>query len=245
MPALPTMYDLKRIAVYPRLVRGRRREQHQPDFVARALELASYRRSAYEFLDATVANPDILFDADLGPHSVVLDVGAFDGEWALGINDRYGATVLSFELSPAIVPFLESATRDHPGVRPLPYGLGARNAALPVSRRGMGSSVFAKGSHDEWDEGLMRDVSEVWAELDLGDVDLMKINIEGGEYDLLERMVRTGLTSRVRCFLIQFHEHVPAAYRRRRRIRRALATSHGVVWDYPFAWEKWTRKAAE
>ena len=73
-------------------------------------------------------------------------------------------------------------------------------------------------------------------------VDLMKINIEGSEFPLLERMIDCDLLGEVRCFLIQFHEWHPGAYRRRRRIQRALAKTHTKVWDYPFIWEKWQRR---
>jgi hypothetical protein len=70
----------------------------------------------------------------------------------------------------------------------------------------------------------------------------MKINIEGAEFPLLERMIECNLLRKVDCFLIQFHEWHPGAYKRRRKIRKALSESHRLVWDYHFIWEKWVLK---
>lgn len=71
----------------------------------------------------------------------------------------------------------------------------------------------------------------------------MKINIEGGEFELLERMAEVDLLPKVDTFLIQFHEAVRGSHRRRRRIRKALAKTHRNTWDYYFAWERWDRQS--
>ena len=72
-------------------------------------------------------------------------------------------------------------------------------------------------------EVQIRDVAAVLDELGHTRIDYMKINIEGAEYDLLERMFETGWAHRVRYFLIQFHEwYGNAAHLRRWRIQRRL-----------------------
>ena len=42
-------------------------------------------------------------------------------------------------------------------------------------------------------------------------IDLLKINIEGGEYDILERMYKTGTINKVQNLQIQFHNFVEDA----------------------------------
>jgi hypothetical protein len=71
----------------------------------------------------------------------------------------------------------------------------------------------------------------------------MKVNIEGGEYDLFDRLVETDRLPRVQLVSVQFHEWHPHAHRRRRAIRRALRRSHQEVWCYPWVWELWQRRA--
>ena len=84
-------------------------------------------------------------------------------------------------------------------------------------------------------------VDRIWDELKLGQVDLMKINIEGAEFPLLDKMIKADLLNKVDCYMIQFHEWHPGAYRKRRRIREELSKTHRLEWEYYFVWEKWVR----
>jgi Methyltransferase FkbM domain len=88
----------------------------------------------------------------------------------------------------------------------------------------------------------IRDVAPVFAELDAERIDLLKMNIEGAEFDVLERLAETGWIDRIDELLIQFHDWAPAAPRRRRMIRRVLARTHTEVWNYPWVWERWVRR---
>jgi hypothetical protein len=72
--------------------------------------------------------------------------------------------------------------------------------------------------------------------------DLVKLNIEGGEYALLERLIATEHIKRIRDLQVQFHLNVPNARRRYRSIARALRKTHRLAWRYPFVWESWTRR---
>ena len=240
--SLPTTYQVKRAVLYPRILVKRRQERHQPDFMRHALELTNYSRSAYGFIGARMENHGILCDVTLGPGAVALDVGAYVGSWATAVSARTdGGTIHSFELSPAIVPHLLDAVAGDERIVPHAYGLGGADSTVLVSRRGLGSSVFNVDEAGS-DEGIIRDVAEVFRELELERVAVMKINIEGGEYDLLDRMAGAGLLDRVDCYLIQFHEWIRGAYSGRRRIHRELARTHRLVWDYPFVWKRWERQ---
>jgi len=75
----------------------------------------------------------------------------------------------------------------------------------------------------------------------IDEIDVLKINIEGGEYDLIDRLDQAGWLPRIRIVLVQFHEWHPKAYRRRRTNRRALQRHHREVWGYPWVWEQWQR----
>lgn len=189
-------------------------------------------------------NPGILTDGNLTASSLVVDVGAFDGSWALDILDRYQCRVESFELSPVFIPLLDERALSDPGWTVHPVGLGGAEAKVRVSRDFAGSSVFDNPHRDltEYDVGTIRDIAAVWTERGWDNVDFMKINIEGGEFELLDRMVETGLAPHVDTYLIQFHEWFPRSHSRRRQIRHALARTHSCVWDYPFAWERWDRR---
>ena len=69
----------------------------------------------------------------------------------------------------------------------------------------------------------------------------MKINIEGGEYAVLERMMETGIIGKCGELQIQFHEWYPEARALREKIVKSLSLSHYRTWNYPFVWENWKR----
>ncbi len=238
-------YQVHRIAGWPRQQLLRHRERHKPQHVIDMLEATRFRRPAYDFIVAMMVNPSILYDFDLSTDDLAVDVGAFEGEWASRISDTYGCTVDAFDLSPRFNEPLAAVADSHPKVQVHHVGLGAADELVRVSKKSMGSSAFAHpgdSSDQVWDEARIRDVAGVWDELGWTRVAAMKMNIEGGEYDLLERLIATGLHARVDAFTIQFHEWLPDAYRRRRRIRKALNQTHVCDWNYPFIWEKWSRR---
>ena len=88
----------------------------------------------------------------------------------------------------------------------------------------------------------IRDVHAVLTSLGIDRLDLVKINIEGGEFELLDRLHATGWLARTETLIVQFHEFAPDAYRARRRNRRQLAETHGCTWSYPWVYERWDRK---
>ena len=72
--------------------------------------------------------------------------------------------------------------------------------------------------------------------------DLMKINIEGGEYPLLLHMASTNNLSLVNQYQIQFHTFIKNASSMRKKIITSLSESHHRTWCYTFVWENWKKK---
>jgi FkbM family methyltransferase len=242
---LPSLYQLKKLVLMPYTLYMRHRERETSGFIRSALELHYYRPTFYEFIGATVSKPDILHDHALDEHSVVLDVGAYVGDWSQAVSERYSPRIFAFEPNPHSFKLLEEKAAIFPGLFPQFYGLGDRTEDLTISIRGLGSSLFESRDVDrESSRASARvvDIDEAWKNLGLDRVDFMKINIEGAEFPLLERMIECKLLDRVDSYLIQFHEWHPGAYRRRNRIRRELLKTHKLEWDYHFVWEKWSRR---
>jgi FkbM family methyltransferase len=241
----PSLYELKKAVLYPRKLYMRHRENLEPGFMRSAMELHYYRPAFYAWCGAVNANSRLLYEADINSDSIVLDAGAYTGEWAQAILDCYNPTIHAFEPDPRNYKHLEGRALAAPRLIPYEYGLGDRNERVRMTLEFLGSSVFADGNDKKnvpSAEVEIRDIADVWKTLALDHVDLMKINIEGAEFPLLERMIEADLLERVDCYLIQFHEWHPGAYRRRRNIRKALGNTHDLAWDYHFVWEKWTRK---
>jgi len=63
-------------------------------------------------------------------------------------------------------------------------------------------------------------------EYKIGRIDLMKINIEGGEYDLLEHLLDSAFISNIYNIQVQFHDFVPNAESRMNKIQESLSKTH-------------------
>lgn len=182
------------------------------------------------------------FDYPLAPGAVVVDAGGFDGRWAEKALERFGCSVHVFEPVPEFASAIEARLAGKPACVHR-YGLAgsAREADFWIA--GDGSSTFRRRGAPI--RVALRPAAEVFEELGLSRVDFMKINIEGGEYELMEHLLDRGLMARVGYLQVQFHDVVPHAARRMRAIHKRLAATHALDWRYEFVWESWHRRGAD
>ncbi|MCA9008814.1 MAG: FkbM family methyltransferase [Planctomycetaceae bacterium] len=178
----------------------------------------------------------------LNSESVVLDLGGYRGDWAHNIHERYGCTVHVFE---PVQSFADGIVRRFDGNEAIHVhrcGLGSTTRDERIGLSADASSMF----HSEGAQETIRivDAAAWFAEHDVPRVDLMKINIEGGEYELLERMLDTGLASRVENIQVQFHNLAVDSETRMNNILQRLQASHQPTYQYHFVWENWQRSAA-
>jgi len=183
-------------------------------------------------------------DYPLNAHSTVVDVGGFHGDFAHAITERFGCQVLLFEPMPAFAQQCHERFGLNPRVSVFDYGLGERDEELSMTVSSDASSFVREPQPNGTVVAQLRDVAAVWKELDLSHVDLMKINIEGGEYPLLRRMLESGLLENVGHLQVQFHDFVDNAEQQRNELRRQLADTHDETWCYTFVWENWSRSKA-
>jgi len=182
-------------------------------------------------------------DYSLDENSVVLDVGGYQGDFAQAMIDQFGCRVFLFEPMPVFSEQCTQRFASDPRVSVLPYGLGACDEQLFLSTSDDASSFFRNHDTNGSVTAQIHDVLSVWQKLGLEHVDLIKINIEGGEYPLLRRLIETKLIRQVGNIQVQFHNFVEDAVKQRNELRRQLQPSHNETWCYEFVWENWSRRA--
>ena len=179
-------------------------------------------------------------DYPLTLRSVVLDAGGYKGEWAAAIVAKYGCTVHVFEPVEEFAADARKALARYSSTHVHTFGLAG-------STREESFVVAADGSSALRGDGNRRvtlcAAADVLRELGVQKVDLIKINIEGGEYELLDHLLDRGLAERFENFQIQFHDFVPDAAARMDAILDRLSETHEPQWRYPFVWESWRRRA--
>ena len=179
---------------------------------------------------------------DLPEGAVVFDMGGYKGEWAdLVLNQQPDCTIHLFEPHPGFAADLRAKYREDARVRVYDYALGGRDGKLQLSDNKNASSAVAAG-----DKGLSADLvaaERFFATFGIPGIDLMKINTEGGEYDLLPALIDGGFITRIDRLQVQFHLFEEAMIDRRDAIRAGLEHSHDCAWEYPFVWEEWRRRS--
>ena len=185
------------------------------------------------------ADATLRLDYPLTEQSIVFDVGGYRGEWASRISERYNPYIFVFEPVPAYFAVIKEKLDRNTKIRVHNYGLSDKTETQRISILGDASSTFRQDG-----DRITINLRDIWAyinEEEIQKIDLIKINIEGGEYPLLDRMLQQGIVEKCTDIQVQFHEFVPKAKSLREEIRKRLNQTHYLTYDYPFVWENWRR----
>lgn len=189
---------------------------------------------------ALAGDQTLRLEYDLGPDSIVLDLGAYRGDFAQQIIDRYGSRLYLSEPVPIYVDALRERFAGIEKVVILPFAVGAEDGTLNFSIEGDATSSFRSGQASI--VAPVKRITQVFAELGLDRVDLLKINIEGAEYEILEALADSGRISDVLNIQVQFHDFVENAQEKLSRLRDRLAETHYPTYMHTFVWENWRRR---
>lgn len=179
------------------------------------------------------------YNYNLNSGSLVWDVGGYKGEFAKDIHCKYSSAVHVFEPFPSFYQEIKDAFKINEHVKVFNFGLSGQNKKLEFGISDNATSAFVKGNTISLD---VRDASEVYKELSVSKIDLMKINIEGGEYELIQKMFDSGMINHVGSLQIQFHNFVPNAETLYEKAQEQLSKTHKRTWCYKFIWENWEKK---
>lgn len=177
---------------------------------------------------------------DLNPDSTVLDLGGYEGQWASNLFSRYLCNIYVFEPVTTFAKAIEERFIHNDKITVYPFGLGGATRTELIHVDADGSSTM--GSSTDVEKIRIVDIHEWLVENSIEEIALIKINIEGGEYELLDRMIETGTLPRIANLQIQFHNFTEDARSRMENIQRELGKTHHPTYQYEFVWENWSRK---
>ena len=180
-------------------------------------------------------------DYPLDASSVVFDVGGYRGDFADAIFKRFGCRVFIFEPVPEYHAHCLKRFSGNPAITCLNYGLAASTGSFLMKISEDASSFTRDIEAGRTLRASVRGAIEAVDALGVETIDLIKINIEGGEFELLPAMIDSGLVRRTKYIQIQFHNFVAGAVKARNDIRSKLGATHREMWCYPFVWESWER----
>jgi FkbM family methyltransferase len=177
---------------------------------------------------------------DLNSDSVVMDLGGYTSIWAQQILDKYNPNIYIIEPVPTFYDTLVSKFNSNNKVNLLNVGVATENKKDIIYVNNDGSSLFSTtGTPKEVNFCTIDNILNSW---NLDKIDLVQINIEGGEYPLMEYMLSNGTINMFNNIQVQFHCVADTDIIRRQNIRKGLENNNfKIKFDYPFVWESWAK----
>ena len=163
--------------------------------------------------------------ADTRAGDLCIDLGANVGEFSLRMAAT-GADIISFEPDPGAFSVLQKATADVANITLIHKAAGHQNDTLVLHRSDKwsaddpgantkSSSLIAQNQKTADANAVKVDVVDI-IEFIEGldrDVRIIKMDIEGAEWDIMNRLVDHPVLSRIDCIFVETHERVdPAKY---------------------------------
>ncbi len=177
---------------------------------------------------------------DLSENSVVFDVGGYKGQWSSDIFSKYCCFIHVFEPVDEFAENIKKRFYKNEKIIVHKFGLSNKNKTARIALGKDASSTFKNEKNIE--EIILVRAIDFIRENNIRKIDLMKINIEGGEYDLLENLIDSEFIKYIENIQVQFHEFVPNAEERMKKIQEKLSNTHYLTYQHRFIFENWKIK---
>lgn len=179
---------------------------------------------------------------DLTPDSLVIDCGFYKGEFTLEMARRYDCWIEAYE------PIGEFYVE---GLRNVLHKKKIKLMNLAVGTSFLSNRIFhiKGGMTGEFNvEGNSQNVFvyPAWIAIGERDVDVLKLNVEGGEFEILESLTKLHPDRLALCknIQVQFHQVVPNFQSRYESIHAKLLETHHLTYDFPWCWQNFRRNDA-
>jgi FkbM family methyltransferase len=177
---------------------------------------------------------------NLNNNSIVFDLGGYIGWFTEQINNKYGSKIYCFEPIKEFYVELQNKFIANKNIFVFQLAISDENKKEIIYVNNDASSIFQKTGQPVEIDCVTLD--KVMLDNNINYIDLIKINIEGAEYSLLEYMIKNDLIKKCNNIQVQFHNFIEHYDLRHDYIRYELEKTHYLTYNYPFVWENWTKK---
>jgi len=175
----------------------------------------------------------------LNKDSIVFDVGGYEGWFTEQINNKYGSKIFCFEPLKKFYEQIQSKFINNKNVFVFPLAISDENKKEIIYINNDASSVFKKSGQPSEIDCIT--LNKAMLDNNINYINLIKINIEGAEYQLLEYMIKNNLIEKCDNIQVQFHDFIEYSELKYNYIKYELEKTHHLTYNYPFVWENWKK----
>lgn len=187
------------------------------------------------------SNPLCFVFDDMQPSDVVFDVGGHVGSWTGIMTGLYDCRSFVFEPNPHLYQHCKSTFDHNKNVEVFDCGLGSESVqTLYLRQDDASSSTFLNDGTPH--QFSVVNFDQFCNQHNVSKIKVIKINIEGGEYDLLPVMLAGNYMKNIEYILVQFHDFMYDCHNRRDHIQQSLSVTHELIFNYNYVWELWKIK---
>lgn len=207
------------------------------NFLLKTIDLKNWE---YYYSKWIIDNGDeiLLTKYPLNSESIVVDIGGYTGYFSDKIVDLYNPHITILEPVKKFYKILKNKYANNKKVEIYNYGLSNKNSQQKIYLSDDGTSLIKKS--DKTETIKLIDATTFFRKFK--SIDLLSINIEGAEYEVLERLLETRLIKKIKFLQVQFHSFVPEASNRRQNMIKNILKTHKIYFSYPFVWESFRLK---
>ncbi len=180
------------------------------------------------------------FNYELTKDAVVVDLGGYDGQFSSDLFAKYQSNFYIFEAYKPFADQIKERFKFNDKIKVFDFGLAANDEIAKISIDSVGSSTYIQSANMA--DIVLKKAADFINSNGLTKISLIKINIEGGEYDLIAHLINENIIEQIDQLQIQFHDFVPNALERMVSLRNQLSRTHYPTYQFDFIWENWKRK---
>lgn len=175
----------------------------------------------------------------LDENSIVFDLGGYHGEWSEKIFNKYKCDVHVFEPINSLYVGIIKKFSNNKKIKVYDFGISDVNETRYISLDKDGSSFYTNKENKI--QCKVKSIIDFIKTENIQKIDLIKINVEGDEFKILQKIIDENLVDNFNNIQVQFHEFYPNAVNLRLELQEKLKKTHHLTYNYDFVWENWEK----
>jgi len=177
------------------------------------------------------------------PNPIIFDVGGYKGHFSdLILKTLPGAKIFIFEPVYLYYKFLVKKYINNKNIKIFNFALSGHKLKKKISYDDDKSSIYNSSILSPGELVDVISITDFLKQNQIKQVNLIKINIEGDEYDLLSDLINKNKIDIFDQLLIQFHYYKFEDYINFKNLRLSILKTHDEYYNLNFVWSKYIIK---